>query len=152
MRPVVALDENDAHGGERDLAGKQAPAHRSRWRVILSCESPARRLLPFARRSPQPSGLRERKKPTQLYLGGELALAGLSESDLAGQRVLSGVDLGTPRAAWQLLYVTGRGAWHGGTRHGTADIGPRTGPRSTAGRCIKPQVGRVGLEPTADGL
>jgi hypothetical protein len=35
---------------------------------------------------------------TQLFLGGELALAGLPEPDLAaGQRVLSGVDLGTPK-------------------------------------------------------
>jgi len=35
---------------------------------------------------------------TQLFLGGELALAGLPEPDLAaGQQILSGVDLGTPK-------------------------------------------------------
>jgi len=57
--------------------------------VILSCESRMGVSNPFARRSPQPSGLRERKKLTQLYLGGELAPAGLPEPDLAaGQRVL----------------------------------------------------------------
>jgi hypothetical protein len=33
----------------------------------------------------------------QLFLGGELVVAGLPEPDLAaGQRILSGVDLGTP--------------------------------------------------------
>jgi hypothetical protein len=34
----------------------------------------------------------------KLFLGRELALAGLPEPDLAaGQRILSGVDLGTPK-------------------------------------------------------
>ncbi len=99
--------------------------------------------VPTGARHRVPPGLRERKQLTVLYLGGELALAGLPEPDLAaGQQVLSGVDLGTPRATRQLLYVTGRGAWHG-----TADIGPRTGSTGNAGRTINLRWGGWGSNP-----
>ena len=99
-----------------------------------------------------PSCPREREQLAELDLRLDLGLAGLPEPDLAaGQRVLPGVYLGTPRPARQLLYVTGRTTRHGGRVHRRTDIGPRTGPRIDR-EALKPQVGRAGLEPTTGRL
>ena len=43
-----------------------------------------------------------------------------------------------------------KGYLAGGTVHGTADVGITV--HVNAGQSIKPQVGRVGLEPTTGGL
>src|SRR5215472_136147 len=97
-----------------------------------------------------PPSLRELEQPAQLDLRLDLGLAGLPEPELAaGQRVL-------PR----------RTPWHATTRSAVAlcdrrtnaadytaadFVGPRTSHEST-GEAIRPQVGRVGLEPTTGRL
>jgi hypothetical protein len=81
----------------------------------------------------------EYEQPAELDLRLDLGLAGLPEAELAaGQRILPGVRLGTPRPAQQLLYVTGRA---NAADYTAADfVGPRNRQES-AGEGIKPQVG-----------
>jgi hypothetical protein len=78
-------------------------------------------------REPAAVGLEE--QPTERCVGGGLVEAGLPEETfLAGNRVDSGVDLYSKRAARQLLYVTLAGLGRKGTIDRSGLSGPQSGP------------------------
>ena len=78
-------------------------------------------------REPAAVGLGE--QPAERCVGGGLVEAGLpEEAFLAGNRVDSGVDLYSKRAARQLLYVTPAGLGRKGAIDRSGLSGPQSGP------------------------